>query len=219
MHEPNEDEEAKQPPSGEESLEKFARDLERAANGGAEERNRFWEEHYPYFKQCAGEWFANRWNRNGVSIGATHITGALFMRMSNRAAAMDKGRSFFFKCFYNECLRIVVDHWRASKRRRNKQQELPTEAMGLEDHGAPIDPVEIVGLLEQLKQLDESVGLVATLKVLESCSDGRGAQRTLTSQEVADRLGMGLRTVEKHWAFGKAWLKSRIGSGHGQDRD
>jgi len=34
----------------------------------------------------------------------------------------------------------------------------------------------------------------------------------LTNQEIADTLGLSLATVERYWAFGKAWLYERIRS-------
>jgi len=188
----------------------FERDLERAANGGAQDRNRVWQKYYPMFKECAEEWFRNKWDGNAVSIGATHIAGELFLRMGDRAAAMDKGRTFFFKCFYTECMRVVVDHWRAANRRRKRSQELGQDSITLDDRGREADPEQVVELLEELKRHDESVGMVAMVKVLESRSDEQGGRRKLTNQEVAEMLDMGLRTVEKRWAFAKAWLSSRL---------
>ena len=199
----------------------FSEDLRRAADGDLEARNRLWANHYETLQQCAKAWVANHWQRRGdgygVSLCGTDIVNAAYERLHDRTAALVNGKSYFFRVFYTECMRIVVDHWRKTKndKGRGKHKRVELQSQFLQDQRLHADFDVLYELLAELRQLDERVYQVAVAKVFDSrpVEGETGATRGLTNQEVAEMLDMGLRTVEKDWAFAKAWLLKKLGDG------
>ncbi len=204
----------------------FTDDLRRAADGDVEARNRLWNDHYEMLHQCAKAWVTQNWRRRGdeyaVSLGGTDIVHAAFERLRDRTAAMENGRAYFFRAFYTECLRIVVDHYRKTKndRGRGKLKRVELDAEILKDNKVHADFEVLYGILTELEQQDRRVGQVAMLKVFVNrpVEDKAGATRGLTNAEVAEEMGIGLRTVEKDWAFAKAYLLKRLGE-EGESRE
>lgn len=73
------------------------------------------------------------------------------------------------------------------------------------DHAAdsPGDGADVVALmtaLERLEALDRRKAEVVKLRVMWG----------LTIPEVAESLGVGPATVDRDWAFAKAWLKKEL---------
>ncbi len=198
---------------------RFSDDLRRAADGDREARNRLWAEHYDTLHQCAKTWFANHWQRRGaefgVSLDGTDIVHAAYERLHERTAAMANGKAYFFRAFYTECMRIVVDHYRKTKndkgRGAHKRVELQSEF--LQEQRLSPDLEVLYEILSGLEKEDARAGQVAMIKVFENRPvEGKpGAMRSLTNSEVAEMLGIGLRTVEQDWKFAKAYLMTKLG--------
>lgn len=208
------------PSSGDHDHDAFQRDLERAASGDRDARDRLWANHYELLRSCARTWFDKNWGQQdrgaGISIGGTHIVNAAYERLHDRTAVLGKGRAFFFQCFYTECMRIAVEHYRKTKKDKGRgklgqRQNLNTQL--LRDKGIEADVDAIYDILAELEEQDHAAGLIAMLKVFENRPDENksGAMRSLYNQEVADLLEMKLRTVEEHWRFAKAFLVTRLG--------
>lgn len=198
----------------------FADDLRAAAEGDGEAKSRLWAKHYEMLRGCAKTWYANNWNRRGpefgVSLDGTDIVNVAYERLRDRTAAMENGRAYFFRVFYTECMRIVVDHYRKTKHEKGRgdrrRVDLPSQP--LEDKRSYADPDRIFQVLDELEAEDARVGLIAKLKVLENRPvEGQpGAMRGLTNAEVAEMIGYSLKVVENEWAFAKAFLTSRLGN-------
>jgi RNA polymerase sigma factor (TIGR02999 family) len=206
-------------PAPEADDRRFAEDLQAAATGDLAARNRLWADHYDTLHDCCRAWLASNWQRRGdaygVSLSGTDILHAAYARLRDRTAAMVHGRAFFFRVFYTECMRIVVDHYRKTKndKGRGQHQRVEFQSQFLDDQRVGVELDRLYEILAELGEQSERTGLVAMMKVLESRPDERqqGRMRGLTNQEVADALELGLRTVEKEWAFAKAWLLKRLG--------
>lgn len=198
----------------------FTIDLQRAADGDTEARNRLWAEHYDTLRACAKAWFERHWgNEDGraVSLGGTDVVDAVYARLRDRTEAMAEGRAFFFKAFYTECMRIVVDHYRRAKRHRARggsDAAVRTPDLVV-DPQLQVDFDTLFDLMNELERMDPRLARVAMLKIFETRRDEGpgGVIRGLTNDEVAHELGIALRTVEKDWQFAKAWLMQRIAKG------
>ena len=193
----------------------FARDLELAANGDEEAARRMWSEHYEVLRSAAKAWFDKNWQRRGdafgISLSGTDIVNQVYERLHDRAATLEKGRAWFFRCFYTECLRIAVDHYRRTRnaRGRGAQKRVELHSQLIAEHGDAVDPTRVIDALSELEKSSQRTAQVAMLKIFETTPDDSGANgsvRGLTNGEIADLLGCGLRTVEKDWAFAKSYL-------------
>ena len=170
------------------------------------------------WRRVGGEWVdepAVRYTGVRVSLDGTDIVHAAYERLHDRTAALARGKAFFFRVFYTECMRIVVDHYRKTKndKGRGKHQRVELQSSFVQDQRLLADFDAIYDVLAELERQDARVGQVAMLKVFENRAvEGKpGATRGLSNTEVAELLGMGLRTVEKDWAFAKAFLLERLG--------
>lgn len=194
----------------------FDRDLESAAAGDQAAKDAFWGKHYDELRACAQQWFRQQWRpvgrRADISIGPTHIINAVYERLRERTAALSEGRAWFFHCFYNECVRVFIDHLRRTKRHKGRRAELEAEALRGTCGGA--DEAKVADVLTLLQRLDPTTAQVAMLKILANRPDPRkaGAVRGVQNQEVADELGICLREVEKRWPMAKAFLMRDLGA-------
>jgi RNA polymerase sigma factor (TIGR02999 family) len=180
--------------------------LRAAAGGDAEAKRRLWAEHYGTLHAAAAAYLARRWrDADGaarVSLSATDVLHEAFSRLHGRIQAVANGRQFFFRAFYQECLRIVVDHYRRTRdaKGRGAAKRLPFESEYLRAAPPEVDFDAVLGTLAELQQKDARMGQIACLRVLEG----------KTNAECAELLGIGLRTVEQDWSFAKAWLDRRL---------
>ena len=98
--------------------------------------------------------------------------------------------------------RILV--WHARKKARLKhgggQQKLNIEDINLAD-AAPDEKILLVNeALENLEQSNPERARVVVLKFFGG----------MTNEEVAETLGIGERSVDRHWMFAKSWLFNKI---------
>ncbi len=193
----------------------FELDLDRAAAGDRDAVNRLWSDHYEDLRALVLGWFlrqrSKRAARGQVSIGPTHIVGALFERLHDRSAVFGRGRAFLFSCFYQECARIFVDHLRRTCRHHDRRVEFESQLLPREHLDAKLDV--IAGALETLGRSSKLEADIAAMKIFESIEDDAnpGAMRGLYNHEIAERLGCSLRQVEKHWKFAKSYLFAKLG--------
>lgn len=123
-------------------------------------------------------------------------------RAGNRSELGDKPDSVFKACFGAACRDLLVDRARrrAAERRGGKvlheeiSTSIPVEA------GDPHDVLELHDALTALTALDPLLGQLAELRVFGD----------LTIAECAETLNLPTRTVDRKWAFARAWLHSRL---------
>lgn len=201
-------------------MSRFSQDLDDAANGDAEAKRRLWADHYDTLLECAVQWFRRRWDaKDGaaahISLCATDLVNEVFLRLVDRSAAVGHGRQFFFRVFYNECLRVAVDHFRKTRRHRGRggQRRVELESRFLADNRAEANLDQLVEIIDELERNDARMGQIARIKVFDHRPDDDrpGTMRALTNAEIGELLGVATRTVEGDWKFAKAFLLHRLG--------
>ena len=180
------------PVSAIEPTDLFAEDLGLAAAGDEDARARVYDKSYSELQSVA-QAALNRGFRGKVSMSTIDVLHDAYTRLCGRAKVEQRGRAYFFGCFAKTCRDVLIDHWR--KRKGRGEMTLVTEAMG--DKPFAFDPVELNDLLRRLSEHDSRGATVATMRIF-AC---------MTHEEVAQALGVSLRTVEGDWAHARLWLQ------------
>lgn len=197
-----------------EMVSSFTAKLQQAADGDEQVRRELWADNYELLQTCAAQWFQRAWNQRGdehrISLCANDIVDEVFCRLVDRTAAMANGREYFFRAFYNECLRVAVDHYRKS--RKHKGGRVDMESRFLQDERVDTNLDLLVETIEKLEKRDRRMGQIARLRVFDHRPDPKnpGGVRGLTNAEIGEIVGIATRTVEKDWKFAKAYLLNKL---------
>jgi RNA polymerase sigma factor (TIGR02999 family) len=134
----------------------------------------------------------------GQTLQATALVHEAWLRMVGDGDRTWQNRAHFFGAAAEAMRRILVESARRKSRlkRGGGQVRLDIDELDL----AATSPDEKVLLmdeaLEKLRAEDPEKARIVVLKFFGG----------LTNQEVAENLGVNERTVERQWAYAKAWL-------------
>lgn len=136
------------------------------------------------------------------TLQPTALVHEAWLRLAGDGDQTWENRAHFFGAAAEAMRRILID--RARRRSRLKrgggQVRLSLEALELTS-ATPDDRILLVNeALEQFQQVDPEKAHIVMLKYFGG----------LTNQEVAEGLGVTERTVERHWAYARAWLYQNL---------
>jgi len=143
----------------------------------------------------------------GQTLQPTALVHEVWLKLAGSDRQQWRGRSHFFGAAAEAMRRILID------RARSKAAEKRRGAQSLEElHESEIElPVPTEEVLAVHEALD---GLAA--------QDARAAEVVklryfvgMTIPQIAEALELAPRTVDRHWAFARAWLKRAIRSPSG----
>jgi RNA polymerase sigma factor (TIGR02999 family) len=134
----------------------------------------------------------------GQTLQPTALVHEAWLRLVGTGDHAWQNRAHFFGAAAEAMRRILIENARRKSRLKRGGSLLRLDIDQLEL--AATTPDEKVLLideaLEQLRTLDPEKARVVLLKFFGG----------YTNQEVADSMGVTERTVERHWAYAKAWL-------------
>lgn len=142
--------------------------------------------------------------REGHTLQATALVHEAWLWLKRSGQPLWHNRAQFFSAAERAMRRVLIENARrkACLKRGGDRKRVDLEV----DEFADITPEEKVLLiqeaLEKLQEQDPEKAKIVELKFFGG----------LTSQEVAAQLGIVERTVERHWAYSKAWLFKAIKS-------
>ena len=138
----------------------------------------------------------------GQTLQATALVHEAWLRMVGAGDRTWQNRAHFFGAAAEAMRRILVENARRKSRlkRGGGQARVDIDAIDV----AAASPDEKVLLmdeaLEQLQAQDPEKARIVVMKFFGG----------MTNQEVAENLGVTERTVERQWAYAKAWLFQKI---------
>lgn len=138
----------------------------------------------------------------GQTLQPTALVHEVWLRMVNVQERTWENRVHFFAAAAEVMRHVLIDHLRAKSRvkRGGGQQKLDIDGLEL----ASTTPDEKVLLIDEaLKQLQVKHPDKARVVVLKFFGG-------LTDREAAESLGVTERTIERYWAYAKAWLVQYI---------
>jgi RNA polymerase sigma factor (TIGR02999 family) len=162
------------------------------------------EELLPFVYNELRQLAAARMNQeaSGQTLQATALVHEAWLRMVGDGDREWQNRAHFFGAAAEAMRRILVDNARRKSRlkRGGDQARVDIEELDL----IATSPDEKILLmdeaLEKLRAEDPEKARIVVMKFFGG----------MTNQEVAENLGVTERTVERQWAFAKAWLFQSI---------
>ena len=158
---------------------------------------------YGELRRVAGR-YLDRERRNHT-LQPTALVHEAWLRLQNERGAEWQGRTHGLALAAQAMRRLLIDHGRHQKRQKR---------------GSGAKPVALDDLLEAAAtgavDVDDLLTLEAALTRLEAV-DTRAAQVVtlrffsgLAISEIAEHLGVSVRTVEGDWTHARAWLRREL---------
>ncbi|MHC4940081.1 MAG: sigma-70 family RNA polymerase sigma factor [Planctomycetota bacterium] len=156
---------------------------------------------YPQLRNLAGAVFRSQ--KANHTLQPTALVHEAYIKMMKPGAAWED-RAHFCSVAAKAMRQILVNHARdraALKRGGGAVGRSLTVADAIDEGGQELDILALHEALEELARLDERQAKIAELRFFGG----------LANKEVAEALGVSLRTVELDWSMAKGWLASRLG--------
>jgi len=146
-----------------------------------------------------------RRERRNHTLQPTALVHEAWMRLQNQRDAQWQGRTHVLAVGAQAMRRLLVDHGRHQKRDKRGGGASP---LALDDvlnaaatGGAPVeDLLTVEAALTRLETIDTRAAQVVSLRFFAGMSN----------PEIAEHLGVSVRTVEGDWAHARAWLKREL---------
>jgi RNA polymerase sigma-70 factor, ECF subfamily len=146
--------------------------------------------------------------RADVSLQPTALVHEAYLRLIDAPDGWN-GRTHFFAVAAIAMRQVLLDHARyhgRGKRGGNRRRVTLDEAVA-RDAGPDVDLLAFGQALERLAALDQRQARIVELRILAG----------MTADEVAEVLEISRRSVQRDWAFAKAWLRAELDeSGEGE---
>jgi RNA polymerase sigma factor (TIGR02999 family) len=139
----------------------------------------------------------------GHTLQPTALVHEAWLRLVGDGDKNWKSRAYFFAAAAEAMRRILVEHARRKARLKHGggQERVNIENLELADASAPDEKILLVDeALEQLERSNPERARVVVMKFFGG----------MTNKEVADMLGIGERSVDRHWVCAKAWLFQKL---------
>ena len=159
---------------------------------------------YEELRKLAAQRLAHE--KPGQTLQATALVHEAYLRLVNVDEVQHwQSRGHFFAAAAEAMRRILVDN-----ARRNHAQKRGGDRERLDLRNLPELPrnvsIDLLALDEALKALEDQhpeKAQVVKLRFFAGC----------TLEETADMLGISRATVQRHWAYARAWLFGRLQEG------
>ena len=136
------------------------------------------------------------------TLQPTALVHEAWLRLNAEEEAHWQNRGHFFAAASEAMRRILIERARRKSRLKHGGGQVRIDVQELElANTTPEEKVLMINeALEQLQAEDPEKARVVVMKFFGG----------LTNQEVAESLKVTERTVERHWAYAKAWLFSAV---------
>ena len=141
----------------------------------------------------------------GHTLQPTALVHEAWLRLGGGQNQSWQNRAHFFSAAAEAMRRILVDHARrkAGLKHGGGQQRLNIDDLNLAET-TPDEKILLVDeALEELERTNPERARVIVLKFFGG----------LTSKEIAEMMGIGKRSVDRHWECAKAWLFQKLQPG------
>ena len=143
----------------------------------------------------------------GQTLQPTALVHEAWLRLSQQADARWQNREQFYAMAAEVMRRILVDRARRRQARKHggKLERVDLDAVELPGPGDDAVVLQVHEALERLAAEDAEKAEIVKLRFFVG----------LENAEIAAVLGVSEKTVQRHWAFAKAWLYRAMQDNHG----
>src|SRR5688500_849950 len=138
----------------------------------------------------------------GQTLQATALVHEAWLRLAQTQPRTWKNQVHFFAVAAEVMRHVLIDHLRSKTRLKRGGGQLRLDIDDL-DLAATSGNEKILLIEEALEELEREQPDKARVVVLKFFGG-------LTDREAAEELGVTERTIERHWAYAKAWLMRKI---------
>lgn len=175
--------------------------IEALGRGEADAGERLIEAVYDELKRMAASKMARE--DPGHTLQPTALVHEAWIRLSGSGSMVFANRAHFFSVAAEAMRRVLIES--ARRKLATKRGGRPEQETLREDHWmtlAPADEVlEVHEVMDQLAAEDRSLAALVSLRYFAG----------MTMEETAEALGLTVRTAERMWTYGRAWLRTAIG--------
>ena len=138
----------------------------------------------------------------GHTLQPTALVNEAYLRLVDQRRVDWRNRAQFLGLAANMMRRILVNHARdrAAVKRGGKLEQVSLSLLESPSGQPEVDMIALEDGLERLAAMDERKSRVVELKFFGG----------LTTEEIAEVLQISGATVEREWAFARAWLYDAI---------
>jgi RNA polymerase sigma factor (TIGR02999 family) len=139
---------------------------------------------------------------SGHTLQPTALVNEAYLRLVDQRQVDWKNRAQFLGVAANLMRRILVNHARdrAAKKRGGGAQQVSLSLLEAPSGRPDVDLIALEDAMEGLARRDERKSRVVELKFFGG----------MTTEEIAEVLQISVATVEREWAFARAWLYDAI---------
>ena len=179
--------------------------LQQMREGDTEAETRLWNQLYPELHRLA-ETFRKR-ERPDHTLSTTALLHEAYLRLVSQRERSWENRAHFIGVAAHVMRRVLVDHARSrgvgKRAGAHIQIELDEASVGVEQRGKDI--IALDGALAELERFDPKQSRIVELRFFGG----------LTESEIAEVMGIGLRTVTREMSLAKAWLYGQLNPSEG----
>lgn len=180
--------------------------LDRARRGDRSVTDELMQLVYDELRRLAQHYMGRE--RPDHTLQATALVNEAYVRLVGSESGPWQNRAHFFAAAAVAIRRIIVQHARAAA----------SQKRGGDWRRADVDPalLSAASVHEQILGVDEALGRLATMDAQKARLVELRYFAGMTTEEIAEALGVSVRTVAREWEMAKAWLSRELSE---QDRD
>jgi RNA polymerase sigma-70 factor (ECF subfamily) len=146
-----------------------------------------------------------RRERPDHTLQPTALVHEAYLKLVDQRRVDWQGRTHFKAVAAQAMRRVLIDHARTQGRekRGGGWRRVPMYDAFQLGGGRGLSPHELLDALERMRTIDERQARVVELRLFGG----------LSGEEAARILGVSVRTVERDWKMGQAWLRRELSRG------
>jgi len=136
------------------------------------------------------------------TLQPTELAHEAYMKLVDIKAAGFQSRTQFFGLASKMMRNILVDHAKSKNalKRGGENEKVSLEKTIVSVSEMNLDIVALDQAMKNLAKMDETKSQIVELKFFGG----------LTTKEIAEIIGKSVATVEREWAFSRAWLHQKL---------